>query len=495
MDGTPRLHRMGAMVLVASLIGAPRSFPASAPELEAQRHVASVSGTVYDSISGAPLLGANVQFVATAEGRAYTAISNSTGRYAFDSLPPGSYVAGFSHVVLDTLGIESSPRVLQIHQGGGSLEFNLATPSPKTFIDQLCPPRAGTDSTGMLIGHVRRTDSEEPIVGASITVEWGELLIERANISHRNRAGVAETQGPGWFALCEVPAGIPLTVRAAFGPDSSGTVDVEVPRDGLRHLTILVGGAIPVRDPSAQSGEPPATSWTGTARLTGLVLDETGQPVAGARLHVVGTTVDAATTTSGRFVLDSLPGGTQTLEVKSLGYLPTQHIVHLASSRPASIDVRILEATLLATVAVRAKLVYARNLVRFQANQRTARQGFFMTPAEIERRPVSRFSNLLHGIAGVRVSYQSGTMSIVMDVPGSQGGTAFNCEPAIYIDGARSRLSATDLESMYYTDEVAALEVYVRESLRPIEFQDAGSRCGAIVVWTRPPPRKPGPPS
>jgi hypothetical protein len=84
-------------------------------------------------------------------------------------------------------------------------------------------------------------------------------------------------------------------------------------------------------------------------------------------------------------------------------------------------------------------------------------------------------------------------MMIVMHGPGSSGGSPIFCEPSIYVDGTRSRLSATDLESIYYTDEVAALEVYARASDRPIELQEVSSRCGAIAIWTRPVPRRSGP--
>jgi hypothetical protein len=102
-----------------------------------------------------------------------------------------------------------------------------------------------------------------------------------------------------------------------------------------------------------------------------------------------------------------------------------------------------------------------------------------------------RFSNLVQGLPGVRLSYQGG-FTILMNYPGTDDGHSPGlCVPAFYIDGQRSQYTASEIEGLYRADEIAGVEVYVREGQRPIEFQDVNSRCGAIALWTRPELRRP----
>ena len=121
--------------------------------------------------------------------------------------------------------------------------LDLATPSPRTIITTVCGPNAIGDSVGLLMGHVRRTGTSVPVDSATVTVEWGETIIEKNSVRQRNVAADARTLGPGWFAMCDAPADIELTVSAWAGADSSGYVNVEVPRSGVSHVSFHVGGA------------------------------------------------------------------------------------------------------------------------------------------------------------------------------------------------------------------------------------------------------------
>lgn len=64
--------------------------------------------------------------------------------------------------------------------------------------------------------------------------------------------------------------------------------------------------------------------------LTGVVLEEeTGEPLAGATVVVVGTATGSATDAEGRFVLPRLAPGTYTLEAAMLGFDPVQRTITL----------------------------------------------------------------------------------------------------------------------------------------------------------------------
>lgn len=483
-------RRLTLLPLVALLGG---------PVAGAQERVA-IAGHVFDSLGGRPLAGATVQVTGVAGGvvgRSASAATDQDGRFVIRDLLPGRYVAGFYHDVLDSLGIEDAP--LAVDAAGARVDVTLATPSARTMIRTICGPAAVSDSVGLLLGHVYAAGTRSALAGAVVTVEWGETLIGRGTFSQRNVGASVTTHRSGWFAACEVPGDIELTVSAAAGADSSGFIPVEVPRSGVRHVTLTVGGARRVPSVSVDTITPidtalalpaPEMAWRGDAVLTGVVRGERGQPVGGARVFVRGTNRFATTSDRGYFALDSLPGGTHVLEVRALGYLPSTEITHLAAERAAQAEVFIGDrAVTLEAVRVQATLVFSRNLARFQANRERNPGGAFIGPREIERFRGMRFSNLLQGIPGVRLSYAGG-FAILMDFAGADDDSTRTsrglCVPMFYVDGARSQYTAAELEGLYRADEIAGVEVYVRENQRPVEFQDSGSRCGAIAIWTRP---------
>ncbi len=465
---------------------------------------ASVTGTVFNGVSRGVLAGATVQIVGTADsvqGRMYTTRTDSSGAFALHGIAPGSYVAGFFHPALDTLGLEGGTQAVDLH--AGSQRLLLSSPTARTIIQQVCPGGFREDTTGLLIGHVLATGTNAPIAGASVSVEWGETIISRQGVHLRNREGDAESQAAGWFALCEVPSDVELTVRAASGFDSTGFVEVTVPRHGVRHLTMLVGGAHrellnraerpPTAADTAEDAPPLLTAWRGEAHLTGHVVDDRGQPLNNARAALLGSGLAASSNSNGYFSIDSLPGGTQSVEVRAVGYLPERVIVQLDPQRALTQEIQLTTpVTMLPTVAVRGTLLFSRNLASFERHRERSTGGVFLGPHDIERRPSGRFSNLLDGISGVHTLFNSGTMRIGMDTPSASGGAPIYCEPAIYVDGSRRHYEASDLEGLFYTEDIAGLEVYRRASETPIEFRDQGGKCGAIVVWTRPKVARPG---
>ena len=96
------LHRHCAVTMVL-LCGMRASLPAQTGAAPAR-----VQGVVFDSIANRPLAGAMVQLVELPPGHnAHTVITDSLGRFQMDSVRPGSYVAGFLHPLLDSIGIEA----------------------------------------------------------------------------------------------------------------------------------------------------------------------------------------------------------------------------------------------------------------------------------------------------------------------------------------------------------------------------------------------------
>ena len=452
---------------------------------------ARVTGMVYDSVARNVLADVTVQFVAADDSglsRGFSTRTDSVGRYALADVPPGRYLAGFFRTANDTLGIETSARVIDLRTG--EQRIDLATPSPRTVIRNMCPEKETSDPTGLLIGHVRSADTDDAIVDASVVVEWAETVITGVVMEEFFPRLTDSTRGPGWFAICHVPSDVTLSARAAKGADSSGFIPVNVPADEVRHITFLLGGAtvVPLNVPAARvaidSSAAAPTVLRGQARLSGVVRDERGRPVENARALVWGTELEVVTNGRGTFTIDSLPGGTHTLEIRALRYAPVQSVVQLSARRPATIDVKLTErAAVLSTVTVKGTLVYSKQLAGLEERRADGwgMVGHFLTPLEIERRPATRLSGLLQGMSGVFVDNRRGGSTVRMR--SSTNRNAY-CTPSLYVDGTRD---VTADFNDYHSDQIAGVEVYVRDSWRPMEFLD-GNSCGAVAIWTRPAP-------
>ena len=485
-------------LLLAPLLLASQQTPShDATRNPSASQTAVVSGVVYDSVVGAPIAGAVVQFAALERGEGnpvFVTRSDDVGRYELRDVPTGRYLVGFEHIALDSLGIEPTSREVDI--GEGAERVPLATPSPYTIATAICGERTEDDSTALLLGHVRETGTEMAIAGATVTVEWTAFVLDASGFNARNRIVSAETVGPGWFALCGLPSDAVLTTRAGHGSDSTGYVEVRLPPGELRHLTYLLGGGervtIAIRDSVAGADSSTVvagisrTVWRGGARLTGVVRNRDNEPVAGAHLSLWGTDAEAVTNDRGVFALDGLPGGTQTLETSLIGWVPVRQTVQLTPGRTNSVDVTIGDrVTVLSAIETRGELVYSEALQGFERRRRSG-WGQYITPAEIQRMPMVSLGSLLQQMHGVRVVCFRGECNVSMRRPATQGLSGYEyCKPSLYVDGMRDMVGDFDF---LWKDRILAIEVY-REAFRPSEFRDLNP-CGAVAVWTRPRPQR-----
>src|SRR5258708_35637185 len=85
------------------------------------------------------------------------------------------------------------------------------------------------------------------------------------------------------------------------------------------------------------------TSASAQRRVTGRVADAAGAPITSASVVVQGTSIVAVTADDGRYTLNNVPTGAQTLVARRIGYRRTVQIL-AAGSTPADFT---LEAHLL----------------------------------------------------------------------------------------------------------------------------------------------------
>ncbi|HEU4585506.1 MAG TPA: carboxypeptidase regulatory-like domain-containing protein [Gemmatimonadaceae bacterium] len=482
--------RIATLAASAALMAAlhPAAAAQQTPQLDAAKDTTgtvTVSGTVYDSLAGKPLADAVVQMAGKESGaKPLSTTSGADGEFEFRGVSPGSYIIGFFHPALDSLGLELTSKSVEVTSDAPA-RVALAIPSPTTVQDRLCTPDATADSTGLLIGFVRDANSGIPLARASVVVMWREIVIENG-IHTRSREIPVKTNDAGWYALCGVRTDGPLTARAEMGSDVTGFIEISVPPRGLLHRDFYIPRGSAVTTVAVEDSAAAAAGETvrrGSARLTGMVRDHRGRPVNGAQLLVWGSGVTGSTQEDGTFALAGLPAGSQSLEVRYVGYAPEKMTVDLVSNTTRSVTVTLDErANVLDAVTVYGKRSKRSRDITGFLQRRKSGFGQFMTREDIEKRQPFRFTDLLRGVVGFMVAPSSEGLGY--RILSSRGVTSSgNCTPGLYIDGVQI-FDPENIDDLVVPSDIAAVEAYPSASGAPPQF--VRGACGSILIWTGP---------
>lgn len=148
--------------------------------------------------------------------------------------------------------------------------------------------------------------------------------------------------------------------------------------------------------PVAVIAASPLLAWAGTTgKISGRVIDERGEPLAGVNIAVPAARTGAVTENDGRYVIINVPAGTYDVRINLLGYKTTtvQGLV-VSSDRTTELDVR-LEATPLELEEV--VITAERPVVDVNVTSNVAS----VTRREIESLPVQELSEIVNLQAGV----------------------------------------------------------------------------------------------
>ena len=412
---------------------------------------AQIAGIVYDSLARRPLAGADVQLqrvrgVGTnTQPEVRTATADQSGAFTFESVGEGTYVLGFFHLLVDSLGVAMPTRQIQVRDAQ-RLRVDLAVPSHAGLIALACGPSAVSDTSALLMGFVRDAETLMPPEHSVVVLQWDEIVLGQGGARGETRHIMAQPRGDGWYAFCNVPVDNVPQLRVARGTDSSGVVSADlVGRQVARHdLYIGSGTRVSLSDSAAVAAgltpDGPRSVWRGRAAVSGRILSSDDRPLANARVLLEGSDATATTNDRGEYALGGLPSGSQTLIARALGFLPERRTVHLLTGHaPNEVVVRLTSLKhLVDTVRVTAKRVYTIDANGFDSRRR-AGQGH-------------------------------------------------------YIDGYLFPSGDMEIDDVVIPDDIEGIEVYTKPGLAPAQFTNNMSGCGSIVVWTRKatrPDRKP----
>jgi hypothetical protein len=475
-----QFRNFSALVRAAACFAAAIGF---ATPLAAQ--TARVEGIVFDSLGKRPLSEATVQVIESSPGRhSYAAISDSLGHFRIDSVGPGSYIAGFLHPLLDSIGVMAPYDSIEV-RAGATVSVALAVPSGRRLARAICGEdrakdkagRAGSaDSVGMIVGHVRDASTGAPMPGTAVTLEWPTLVFGSGGPHTETRSLRATTTAEGWFAMCGLDAN-EYQLHAEHARQATGLIDVAIRPHDIARLSLLLGAdATAVAADSASRGQ---------ATISGTVLTRDKRPLEGVQIVVDGSATSVTTNARGAFRLTGLPDGTRMAEARALGYEPVRIPVELSRTEERSVSFVMAKrvATLNALTVFGRPGRRMRDLTGF-LDRKSRGFGRFITREEIERENPFSACDLLRRVPGLTVNDDGAfgcTANIRGAVTGVSGSGPHLCEPALYEDNVLFSGTVTDFTRSVSPRDIMGIEIYT-SATEPPQFQGA---CGAIVVWTR----------
>lgn len=330
-------------------INVTQGMTANAGTLVLSRTTATVSGTVTDSTSGSAVEGATVS---VQEQGAKTATTNSSGSYTL----PGVYW-GSIHLVATAADYTAKTVPVTLTAGTNATQ-NIALDRTTTTIS----------------GTVRDVETDDPIEGATLTVQeqpglsattnasgdyslagvyWGTIQLTATSpryTAQTQQVDVAPSGGTFDFYL-EVGRGtitglvVDSTNQAGLNgaevvleddegysawTDWSGTFTITDVRAGMHnlvvsrwsHATVVTGGVEVV--PNETVNAPQVELIPHTATTTGRAFNpDTGQPVAGVAVTCARTGQTATTDGAGNFSLSGVAPGWEVLAFTKQGFWPT----------------------------------------------------------------------------------------------------------------------------------------------------------------------------
>jgi hypothetical protein len=453
------------IILAALLAGAvTRSARAQGTQSRAAVAFGTIRGSVFDSIHAAPLAGALVMV----DGMANSGRSNANGEYRIDSVPVGSRRLIVSHPLLDTIGfVVASPEFTV--EPTGTTTIDLATPAAARIIAAICRDARGPAA---IMGQVRDASSDDPAAGARVQLVYEEgdpLGLKKVPVVRE-----AAVDASGGYAMCGLPAPLSAKVQVFRGGVSSGEVGVSIGPEGLGLRSFSIASATAVR--RSDSGSTKAV-YRGRARITGRVLSKDGFAIQGGRVTIAGSGITALTNSRGEFRIDSLPPGTQSLEVRKLGYAVAEQGVELVDGVEARAAVTMTTYEL-APVTIEADRETALARIGYTERKR-AMSGYFLDGDRI-RGTAPHFTDIIRGATALKfMPTPDGHTAVVSARDPNAGCVNFT------VDGTHwKEIKKGDIDDFVRPDEVRAIEVYNPESA-PARFEVGGqTSCVTVVVWT-----------
>lgn len=318
-----RRRRVGSRLRDVAFVVLIGSAPQIAVAQDAAPRTGAVSGVVYDSVSNAPLVNADV----VVWNSALRTRTDSAGRFELTGVPSGAQDLVLLHDLLLSLGVSPGARRVTVVAGETS-SVALATPSPFTILKNLCLLDGADQNSGVLVGAVGDAEQGVALPGAQVRLSW-------INESGQEQSEEAVADGMGWFRFCAVPDGVPAGLMAQYLNQTSQRVPIQLGGEDEAWVALEVGEAL---------------SGTVTGHLSDV---DRNWAVEDAEISLVGTPFQTVSNSSGSFRFTRVPAGEYTLSVSHLAYGDRETVVTVEGGMSLSVEVPMsLEAIALDPIVV-----------------------------------------------------------------------------------------------------------------------------------------------
>jgi hypothetical protein len=239
-----------------------------------------------------------------------------------------------------------------------------------------------------------------------------------------------------------------------------------------------------------------ASAQTNGGTITGVVLDPSGRPIAGASVNVLPDPARAQTDSAGRFTLTKLDGGFYHVRVRRIGFTPSEMTTDLSKNGHVELKFELkARPVLLDSVVVQEQgMCPPMHYAGFNCRRRFGK-GLYLTDDDLSDKGAVDLGEVFTDVPGFRVemrSTQFGQKPIPFAIKGAR------CLNAL-ING--KPLALTNPLPRYAT-ELLAVEIYAAPADAPPEYaryvwmenirqsrtfggnDSAGARCSLVVYWT-----------
>jgi hypothetical protein len=399
-------------------------------------------------------------------------MAGEEGRFSLSTRGPGPFYLQARHG--ETFGPVLGP--VEVEEGSGrDVELEFPSPLFRQALDCYATPLP--EGTGVLAGMVFDSNSDMPLPGARVTLEWTDPT------GRRTRDVVSSPAGR--FVACAIPADVALTARVySLGAVGAPQTGIEVREGALaRHdLTMDLRRAAPTVRVVTDAGSERAG---GLSTLTGELTDgATGSPVVGARVTIVGLDREMATDRQGRFRAVNLEPGRYTVDVSHLGYGRRSEALDVPAGSDVLVELRLAaQAIELGEITVRAaRERLGARLAGAPASRTLA--GERLVDAQGRGAPLHE---ALYDLPGIRLTYArragEGPMEACAEVARGRMGVGGGCNMIeVFLDGVAVPFDVAQELLMTGVHDYERIEL-----LRPIEAMRWGlraSEAGALFLWT-----------
>jgi hypothetical protein len=443
---------LAALVALTSAAVPARAFTGSSHSMRAVPD--TIRGIVFDSLLHQPIPNATVQ----ADDGAVSTMTDREGRFTLIS-PETIHRVTVFHDFLDRSGLGSLQAIVTATTSHSMLV--LSTPSIATIWARLCPGKTlDKGRIGIVYGTVRAADARTRLSGAQVRVSWDFKAASAAGVT--SRTSDAKTDSTGSYYACGAPPNDNVYVFGYSSTLRSGAVTT-------------TGDTLPLRRVDLVLGE-----FGKSTAIRGIVRDPHKNPLAGATIDVDGVEAQVRTDANGRFAMSNVPTGSRTIAVRALGFAPLFQPIAVLEKQNDEITVDMLAVSLPSVNVTGRQNV---SLLQLDFEQRK-REGFgtFKDSTEIVRHTSIR--SIFQGIPSLVITGID-ERSFGLFTPGQSMSTnnpAGGCPANVYIDGQLSDLGVLISLSK---EQIAAIEVYIRQEFAPARYLLLSNNCGVVLVWTK----------